>query len=591
MKPTLTHRPASTTQAAGGREATSHRHPSRHGRPGVPMYLQGGHALAGPTRTRLESGFGRPLDQIRVHDDARAGQLNDALDADAFTLGAHVYLGADQSSSRLDLLAHEVAHALQQSGAPAGGALRTSRPGDAGEQAAERAAQRIPRGLPAQPGPAVGLQIARQPRGGSKAGLSEEALEDLAAIGEPPSPMIRLSTDPPYEVQLARYQRGKARQKAREADNEQRIQSEQATWEAGVVHDEIEAATRIEGPSDLGRVLLGGMRWNQANIRRGGDDIEQWLKEKQEKGRSEAYQDADQHADDWYGPLLRAGAVFHDMSSEFTTGVARGGVTLGSGLLGAVANPVDTVGGLLELGNDLVNPFADRKELNAAAQGIAKPYAEAIGEGRYLEAGGRLFFDVASMLVGGELGAGSKGARGTTVVDDLARTLPAGDDLARTLPAGDDLARTVPAGDDLARTLPAADDLAHTQPGRPYPTEVMPGSPLPVYGQQWLKFESWMDDFFRPQKARPSGSRPVPAAAGEVEAAAQARAPVVTHLSESFHRNIWDSIGGKGDPPVAFRHNDVLFVDYERLSPAMRQAIDQAKEARSPGSWTGGGAP
>ena len=591
MKPNMTHRLSSTRKGAEGRDAPSHRRPAQQGRPGVPMYLRGGRALPEPTRTRLESGFGQPVDHIRVHEDSQAAQLNDSLDAEAFTLGSHVFLGAGQSPSDVGLLAHEVAHALQQSGAPAAGPLRASRPGDAGEQAAEQAAQRIPRGLPAQPGPATGRQIARQPRGGSNAGLSEEALEDLAAIAEPPSPFLRMATDPPYEVQLARYQRGKARQKGLEADNEQRIRSEQATWEAQVLHDEIEAATRIDSPSGVARVLMGGMRWNQANIRQGGDDIEQWLEDSQKKGTSQVYGEADKHADDWYGPLLRAGAVFQDMSSEFSTGVARGGVTLGSGLLGAVANPVDTVGGLLELGNDVVNPFADKKELNAAAEGIAKPYAEALGEDRYLEAGGRLFFDVASLLVGGELGAGTKGARGTTVVDDLARTLPAGDDLARTLPAGDDLARTVPAGDDLARTVPAADELARTQPGRPYPTDVMPGSPLPVYARQWLKFESWMEDFFRPQNAKPSGSRPLPVAAGEVEAAAQARAPIVTHLSESFHRNIWETIGGKGDPPVAFRHNDVLFVDYERLSPAMRRTIDDAKEARAPGSWKSDGAP
>lgn len=554
---------------------------SQHAAPGIPLFLRGGRPLPEPTRARLESGFGETLAHIRVHEDAQAAHLNESLHAEAFTLGSHVFLAADQSPSRLDLMAHEVAHALQQSGGPAAGPLRASRPGEAGEQAAEEAARRIAVGLPAHAGPATGARIARQPRGGAYGGFSEETLEDLAALGEPPSPFIRLATDPPYEVQLARYQRGKARQEAREVENEQRIQSERATWEASVLHDEIEAATRVESLSDVGRVLMGGMRWSQQSIRQGGDDLERWLKENQKESASQAYAEADRHADDWYGPLLRASAVFNEMSSEFTTGIARGGVTLGSGLLGAVANPVDTTSGLAELANDVLNPFADKKELKATAEGIAKPYAEAIGEGRYLEAGGRLFFDVASLLVGGELGAGTKGARGATVVDDLARTLPAGDDLARTLPAGDDLARTAPAGDDLART----------QPGRPYPTDVMPGSPLEVYGRQWPKFDSWMQDFFRPQTLKPPAAKPLPVAASEVEAAAQARTPIVPHLSESFHRNIWESIGGTGDPPVAFRHNEALFVDYERLSPALRRAVDEAKEARTPGSWQSGGAP
>jgi hypothetical protein len=120
----------------------------------------------------------------------------------------------------------------------------------------------------------------------------------------------------------------------------------------------------------------------------------------QKKGTAQAYAYADRHDEDWYGGLLRASAVFQDMSSEFTTGIARGGVTMGSGLLGAVANPVDTTTGMLELGNDLVNPFADRKELNSALQTIADPYVQAVGEERYLEAGGRLFFDIAALLVG-----------------------------------------------------------------------------------------------------------------------------------------------------------------------------------------------
>jgi hypothetical protein len=113
----------------------------------------------------------------------------------------------------------------------------------------------------------------------------------------------------------------------------------------------------------------------------------------------------------------------------------------------------------------------------------------------------------------------------------------------------------------------------------------MPGQPLAELAKHFPKFEEWMKDFYRPLPPKLPTTRPVPVGAGEVAAAAQARAPIVTHLSGSFHRNIWDNIGGKGEPPVAFRHNDSLFVDYERLSPALRRAVDEAKEARSPGSW------
>ena len=133
MKPTMTHRLTSTQKGAESRESSSRRDLSQHARPGLPMYLRGGHALPEPTSTRLEGGFGQPVAHIRVHEDAQAAHLNDSLDAEAFTLGSHVFLGAGQSPSRLDLLAHEVAHALQQLGAPPAGPLRASRPGDADE--------------------------------------------------------------------------------------------------------------------------------------------------------------------------------------------------------------------------------------------------------------------------------------------------------------------------------------------------------------------------------------------------------------------------------------------------------------------------
>jgi hypothetical protein len=662
MNSTPTRKGTSTRQDASVGGKSPGARDKRRNAPGLPLFMQEGQHLPEPARERLEAGFGQPLPQVRIHADDRAAHLTDALDAQAFTVGSHIFLAADRTPAPLDLLAHEVAHALQQSSASPAGPMRVSSHDDASEQAAEDAAWSIHRGLPARPGPTTGVQIARQPRGGSGAGLSEEQLEDLMAISEPPSPMIRLATDPPFEVQQARYERGKARQKALEEEHATRQAVANEAWGQYV---EREAAMDTSTWSGWGNVLLAGQRHNAASVREGGDELEQWLKANQKKGTAQSYAWADEHQDDWYGGLLRANAVFHDMSSEFTTGVARGGVTLGSGLLGLVANPVDTTTGLLELGNDLVNPFADKKELKGAVEGLSKPYAQAIDEGRYIEAGGRLFFDVASLLVGAsEVNAATKGARGATVVDDLARTLPAGDDLARTLPAGDDLARTLPAGDDLAKTPPA--------PTRqPYPTLNMPGAQRPHslshYWDWWdnnvpkpkegpptslpsgpvspaeavelakqalgVKFP-WDpptaladtlhappratlpgigpefsrtpqssaqglaqtlpagDDLaFRPGKVKSSASKPAPVVPGEVEAAARARAPVVTHLSESFHRNIWESIGGKGDPPIAFRHNDVLFVDYERLSPQLRRVVDEAKEARNPGSWKSGGVP
>jgi len=316
-------------------------------------------------------------------------------------------------------------------------------------------------------------------------------------------------------------------------------------------------------------------------------------------GAAAAYADAEKHADTpVLGSLLKANAWFADQSGQFSTGIAGGAVTLGTGLLAAATNPVDTGVGVLKVASEAVNltnplfyatagskyattgdsasfnPLAEGTALGGAWDAVSKPYARAIDEGRYSEAGGRLFFDAVSMLIGtGEANAAAKGSKVAPVVNTGAKV----DVLAKTLPAGADLARTARPGADLVETVP----------GRPMPTMVLPGtSPFSVAGaRQYLKFEQWFDDFYRPQKVKPVPSVPTAVGLDDVAAAAQARQPIVTHLSESFHQNIWESTGGQGKAPPAFRNKDVLFVDYERLPAAQRQAVDAAKEVTTPGAW------
>jgi len=78
----------------------------------------GGRPLYGDARARLERGFGTPLGGIVVHDDAAAHKFVSRRRAQAVTIGNHIYL----SEARRDpdrggnfrVLAHEVAHTLQQ---------------------------------------------------------------------------------------------------------------------------------------------------------------------------------------------------------------------------------------------------------------------------------------------------------------------------------------------------------------------------------------------------------------------------------------------------------------------------------------------
>lgn len=78
-----------------------------------------GAPLPAEVRTRLESGFGAELDAVRVHEGAAAARLALGHGARAFAYGHHVVLGAGESPRDLALMAHEVAHVLQQRGAPA----------------------------------------------------------------------------------------------------------------------------------------------------------------------------------------------------------------------------------------------------------------------------------------------------------------------------------------------------------------------------------------------------------------------------------------------------------------------------------------
>lgn len=90
------------------RDAIAHlqRSPS-HGKP-LPL----------PTRTRYESAFGRSFAHVRVHTRQEAADLNQALQAHAFTRGSDIYFARGQydpsSASGQHLLAHELTHVVQQ---------------------------------------------------------------------------------------------------------------------------------------------------------------------------------------------------------------------------------------------------------------------------------------------------------------------------------------------------------------------------------------------------------------------------------------------------------------------------------------------
>ncbi|MGB8647426.1 MAG: DUF4157 domain-containing protein [Anaerolineae bacterium] len=89
----------------------------------------GGSPLPGETRDFMESRFGTDFGNVRVHSGGESAQLNRQVSAQAFTHGSDIYLGEGktdiQSNEGKHLLAHELTHVVQQTGAT--GVSRISR--------------------------------------------------------------------------------------------------------------------------------------------------------------------------------------------------------------------------------------------------------------------------------------------------------------------------------------------------------------------------------------------------------------------------------------------------------------------------------
>lgn len=112
-----------------------------------------GKPLPEETRTLFEGRFGRSFEDVRVHAGPGAASVTRALGADAVTRGSDVYFGAGRyrpgGAAGRGLLAHELAHAVQQpdrTGAAAHSGARVTVPGDPLERRARTATRRIAAG-------------------------------------------------------------------------------------------------------------------------------------------------------------------------------------------------------------------------------------------------------------------------------------------------------------------------------------------------------------------------------------------------------------------------------------------------------------
>jgi len=150
-------------------------------------------SLPGELRDRFETSLGADLSGVRLHDGPESHAAAASIGARAFTVGNDIHFGSGEldtsSEGGQHLLAHEVAHTVQQRGGSAPmhqAKLAVSQPGDGFEVEADRAADAMVRGAPASVG-GTGLVLARKandkpageskPAGGDAADAEKEKKE------------------------------------------------------------------------------------------------------------------------------------------------------------------------------------------------------------------------------------------------------------------------------------------------------------------------------------------------------------------------------------------------------------------------------
>ena len=168
-------RPASASASPGVREALRS--------PGQPLEAE--------TRAAMEPRFGHDFGKVRVHANPQAGESAQALDARAYTAGTNVVFAPGQyvpgSPSTNALLAHELAHVVQQSAASTDDrSLALSEPGDVEEREAHAAQDAYVAGTPMTKLSATRPAIHRQPAPPS--GKHPSTVTDADAL---------IRTDPP----------------------------------------------------------------------------------------------------------------------------------------------------------------------------------------------------------------------------------------------------------------------------------------------------------------------------------------------------------------------------------------------------------
>jgi hypothetical protein len=112
----------------------------------------GGSPLPADVRAEMQGRLGHDFGDVRVHNDSRAHESAQAVNAHAYTVGSNVVFQRDKydpsSAEGKTMLAHELTHVVQQRSGPvdgtaAGGGIKVSDPGDRFEREAAANAERV----------------------------------------------------------------------------------------------------------------------------------------------------------------------------------------------------------------------------------------------------------------------------------------------------------------------------------------------------------------------------------------------------------------------------------------------------------------
>jgi hypothetical protein len=169
-----------------------------------------GQALPEDLADRFSASLGADLSRVRIHTGAESASAARAVGAKAYAVGQDVHFAAGQydpaSAAGQHLLAHEVAHTVQQSGGSEvrQNKLEVSSPGDAHEAEADRAAEAMVAGDATSITTSAPAGVSRFWDEVSELIFGEEEVATKTPYQPGPAPSAQPSAQPSYDVEVQR---------------------------------------------------------------------------------------------------------------------------------------------------------------------------------------------------------------------------------------------------------------------------------------------------------------------------------------------------------------------------------------------------